>query len=714
MAGDTLVGSKLGGYRLESLLGEGTSAVVYASTAPDGTALAIKVIRASGGTGFEGRIARELKVLTRISHPNVVRLVNAGVDGGYAFFVFERAETSLQAMLDEGWRIRGRAAIELARDLLSGLAAVHAPGIVHRDVKPANVLRDASGRFMLTDFGFSRRDDAEESITATDTGVVVGTPHYLSPERWQRRPADARSDLYALGATLFHAASGRPPFEGDVRAVAQAHLRQAPPDLARVPDMPESIVRLVSRLLAKDPDGRPRDARAALDELEVPSTAPDPHRGTPSGRPDPHHPEFVSELGPNSFEPEPEPARAPAPVLFARFEHRFVQRGVLGRGGMGTVLRVLDENLSREVAMKVVSPGRLDPSSASAAFVVEARATARLEHPNVIPVHELGTDSSGRVYFVMRLVEGQTLQDRIAARDAGRPSEEHLQEHIIMLLKVVDAISFAHSKGILHCDLKPQNVMTGEFGEVYLVDWGLAQKKGTAPLVGADGKPSWFGTPAYISPEQVLGGAIDERTDVFGLGAILYAILTGGVPPYAAETRDEVLQLAREGPLTDPQQLAGGTLPPPLVAIALRALARDPAERYASAADLRAALERYLRGGLGARVVKYAAGARIVSEGEAGDAAFLITRGRCRVFKTAAGGERRVLREVGPGEVFGEIAVIRSEPRTASVEALDDVTVQVIGRDEFAKGLAYHPWLERIVQVLTERVKELDALRPGQ
>ncbi|MEZ0229851.1 MAG: cyclic nucleotide-binding domain-containing protein [Planctomycetota bacterium] len=394
----------------------------------------------------------------------------------------------------------------------------------------------------------------------------------------------------------------------------------------------------------------------------------------------------------------------------SRLEDRFSERGVLGRGGMGFVLRVFDANLERVVAMKIATPERLE-SHGAGEFVREARGTAKLEHPNVIPVHELGAYPDGRPYFVMRKIEGLSLSERIEREEPDRSPDERLQEFILILLKVCDAISYAHSRGLIHCDLKPQNIMTGSFGEVYVVDWGIARPKDAPPQRGPDGRIKWSGTPAYLAPELLRAGATgpDERTDVFGLGGILYAILTGGQAPFEGETAAESLERALVYRLDHPQTLAATALPAPLCAIALRALARDPQARYASATEMRAALESYLRGGPAAVVRHFPAGAKVFLEGERGDAAYFIAKGHCQAFRVGPNGERRVLRELGPGDVFGEMSVITAQPRTATVEATDDVTVHVIGREELAKGLAHHPGLEKIVHALTERFRELDA-----
>src|SRR5262249_32919607 len=150
--------------------------------------------------------------------------------------------------------------------------------------------------------------------------------------------------------------------------------------------------------------------------------------------------------------------------------------------------------------------------------------TAQLDHPNIVPVYELGSDPAGNRYFTMKKVDGQTLTAWISQAGASPPGPELLHEMLLAYLKICGAVALAHSRGVLHCDLKPDNVMVGPFGQVYVVDWGLAVLKVAAGDGAAPGVRS--GTPSFMSPEHVSGLPLSERTDVFGLGAILYSILT--------------------------------------------------------------------------------------------------------------------------------------------------------------------------------------------
>ena len=297
---------------------------------------------------------------------------------------------------------------------------------------------------------------------------------------------------------------------------------------------------------------------------------------------------------------------------------RYACREEIGRGGMGAVLRVWDDELRRELALKVaLTPPGGDASPATrrahSRFRQEAQVTAQLDHPGVVPVHELGVDDGGRPWFAMRLVRGRDLA-AIAALARSGAEGWTLPRAMSVLEKVCETLAFAHEKGVVHRDLKPANVMVGRFGEVYVMDWGLARASGSggeedavrtdrgeadgsSPLRTAEG--AVVGTPTYLAPEVALEGARagGPAADVYALGAMLYTLLTGELPYVrageSAATHTVLARLAR-GELTPVEELASDA-PPELVAVCEKAMARDPGERYggpaAMAGDLRAWLE---------------------------------------------------------------------------------------------------------------------------
>ena len=276
---------------------------------------------------------------------------------------------------------------------------------------------------------------------------------------------------------------------------------------------------------------------------------------------------------------------------------RYVVEGIVGRGGTGLVFRARDQELGRSVAVKILHRHLASDAQMVARFAEEARVCGRLEHPGVVPVHEMGRTADGLPFFTMKLVEGETLSRRLAAR---RSLDESRLEYIAAFEKICQIVAYAHQRGMLHMDLKPANVLVGAFGEILVTDWGFAA---TSPN-GSDGaprtpeaRPRVAGTPAYMSPEQAAGNtaAIGTHSDVFSLGAMLAVILTGS-PPYLAETPNETLLAASRGWLDDGyRRLEASGADPTLIELAKRCLSAAPADRPNDAGAVAAAVGGYLR-----------------------------------------------------------------------------------------------------------------------
>ena len=391
----------------------------------------------------------------------------------------------------------------------------------------------------------------------------------------------------------------------------------------------------------------------------------------------------------------------------------------LGRGGMGHVHAATDRNLLRRVALK-----RLDKELAREpmyrdGFIAEAQITGQLEHPNILPVHELAVSSEGIPYFTMKLVQGVGLDEWL--RDPSRlpGTRERLQDGLEIFLKVCDAVAYAHHRGVIHRDLKPENIMVASFGRVYVIDWGLARLTKTRPASGAYSQMEALGevgAPAYMSPEQARGNPadMDERSDVFGLGAVLYEIVCGQLPYGYSRNPDAILEKARQGQVVaiDRVVVRYG-VPKRLRDIVNKAIAPLPDNRYQSVVDLQKDVREFLRGGLYLPHKTFAPGSLIIREGDRGDSAYMIVSGQCRAFRTIGAEQGSVsgeetLATMGAGNVFGEMALILNEPRAASVEALDKVTVLVLDKKTMAEGLGVDGWIGSLVHALAQRFHTLE------
>ena len=286
---------------------------------------------------------------------------------------------------------------------------------------------------------------------------------------------------------------------------------------------------------------------------------------------------------------------------------RYVFDTCLARGGMGEVWLAKDMRLNREVAIKLVRAERAKESRVVNAVIQEARLTARLEHPNIVPVHDLGVTEDGRFFYTMKRVHGQSLSHILRAKAKGNArvmDDYSLPKLLSILRQVCLAVAYVHSEGVLHRDLKPSNVMIGDYGEVILIDWGLARLK-----IKRDGSDAHLrrrtelvqGTPAYMAPEQAKYGlpGTDERSDVYSLGAVLYQSLTLR-PPYRrrkSETLDAYLRRILGSTPPAPHEFGSeAQIPRDLSALTMRCMSSDPDERIQDARTLARELEMHIEG----------------------------------------------------------------------------------------------------------------------
>ncbi|HXU39313.1 MAG TPA: serine/threonine-protein kinase [Blastocatellia bacterium] len=291
----------------------------------------------------------------------------------------------------------------------------------------------------------------------------------------------------------------------------------------------------------------------------------------------------------------------------------------LGSGGMGAVYLAQDVDLGRKVAVKVMN---ISDGSLASRMMREARIVALLEHPSIVPIHDVGVLEDGRVYYAMKLVQGKRLDEFAAGADS--PSDL-----LRIFQKVCEAVAFAHARGVIHRDLKPENIMVGPFGEVLVMDWGVAKVLGERPLDSQDGLQSHgiepraiddadlvmtlplassresgdtrsgmvIGTPAYMPPEQAMGKTelLDQRSDVYALGAVLYFLLAGRAPFFESTTKTTTLEQTNRGRAARPRQM-NPRIPRAIEAVCLKAMSERREDRYASAEEVAGDIVRFLDG----------------------------------------------------------------------------------------------------------------------
>jgi serine/threonine-protein kinase len=426
---------------------------------------------------------------------------------------------------------------------------------------------------------------------------------------------------------------------------------------------------------------------------------------------------------------------------FGPLQERYVIHRHLRDGGSASVYAAYDQQLMRSVAVKRYVAGEVGDEQV-ARYWREARLTGWLAHPNIVPVYDVLPRDDGGCDLVMKLVDGETFSDRIARSMSNAHDPDVLEQHLRDLLKVCDAIDFAHSRGVVHRDIKPTNIMVGAHGEVYVMDWGIAKvvpgerSSSAPPPVGsgpsgafgqlADGasdaapdysmavptstlRGSVVGTPAYMAPEQAGSDTdgIDHRTDIFGLGAVLYEILTG-VPPYRGDTFAQVVRAARERQLIPPDERTPSRIvSPELRRVCMKAMAQEKDQRYQRVGDFASELLDILRGGGWFEIQQFQPGQVIVREGEPSESAFVLKTGHCRVVRRD-GDHEQELHLLGPGDVFGEVGLVTGQVRSATIIAKDAVQVQVISSQGMKESLARQGLVGKFLKALAGRFRDVD------
>lgn len=405
---------------------------------------------------------------------------------------------------------------------------------------------------------------------------------------------------------------------------------------------------------------------------------------------------------------------------------RYLVRRELARGGMGVINVVYDQDLRRVSAMKVMPRKLASNETRLRSFVEEARLTAQLEHPNIVPIHDIGLHPETRTpFYAMKLIEGQPFNEILDMLAQASPEERdaYPRESLLDIFRSVClAVAYAHSRGVIHRDIKPDNVMVGRFGEVQLMDWGLAKYVGAdedeaEPVRAVDPFSAELtqdgiikGSPAYMAPEQACGDIerIDERTDIFLLGATLYHICVY-CPPYVGETLMDMVAKAELCDHPIPRDVhPDGKLPAALEQIILKAMSPVKENRYQSVEELIAEIDAFRNGRRVCIRRFFNPGEHLIRAGGRERDTFIIIAGTVEVFRVMDGRDVCIA-ALGPGDIVGEMAAISKDARSANVVAKTATDTLSIPHESITDELEkMPPWLGQIMLSLADRVRRLD------
>ena len=541
-----------GALQVIELIGRGAFGDVYRAWDPRlDREVALKLIRPDdvdrGGRG--AAVIEEGRLQARVRHSGVITIYGADRIEGLVGLWMELIEgDTLEADLRARGPFPAEEVVRIGVELCEAVGAVHEAGLLHRDVKAQNVMRDAGGRLVLSDFGTGQAlEDGTPSGEPLTPGGMAGTPLYLAPELFERQAATRQSDLYSLGVLLYHLATGSYPVGG--RTVAE--LRAAHRAGRRTPlgkhrgDLPERVARAIERSIHHEAEQR----QASIADLQRELAGSDALR------------DATGAIG----------SRIGAYQLTA----------LVGEGDVGPVYRARDRTHSREVALRVLSEAFTDDPNQLARFGRETELLTSLRHPNIAQVYGLEA-AEGATVLIRELVDGPTLADRIA--HGAIPPDEALP----IARQIGDALDAAHGLGILHRDLQPANIGVRDDGTVKVLDFGLTDHVGLH-LGGASIDPAaaiasgvLTRTAAYLSPEQADGQAADRRSDVWAFGCVLYEMLTGR-RAFAGETVFDALAAVRTQGV-DLDALPTDTSPA-IRRLVRRCLERAPVRRLRDIAD---------------------------------------------------------------------------------------------------------------------------------
>ncbi|MGE0432221.1 MAG: protein kinase [Planctomycetota bacterium] len=559
------VGTRLGRFSLDEVLGEGSTSVTYrAFHTALGVPVAVKVFkRRSQAPGAANQFVREARLLARIDHPAIVRVIDVDHDGGMPYIVFEYVGAmTLEEAITAFGPLDARRVARFGARLAAGLSTAHKLGVLHRDIKPANILVRKDGQSKLADFGLALLGDSDREAR----GQIVGTPAYMAPEVVvQSETIDHRADMYSLGATLFHAAVGHPPFpRGDVTQMLLAHVNDEPHDVyALDPFFDQELSDIILRLLSKRPDERYRTWDEVHDAFAISHV----YQGKSA----------------RNWATTTSSVMGPQVVAGMVVAERFRTEEFVSSEAASVTYRAQDLHGNRPVYLRFLRAEVFRQSpDALAEIEQDVRRASRLRHSGVLHTEPL-VQLDSMPTLVMDYFDGEPLSRRI--RSASRPISLDVAMHIIQQLS--EALAAGHQAGLVHSGIQPQSVLLDAGNRVKVAGFGLARLTGHYRTTQSG---VMLGPLDYISPEQCQGQATDQRSDVYSFGCVAYELLTGRAP-FFGEPVLSALQAHVEKPPRPLRELER-RLPESVEQIVMRCLAKAPADRFQNMGEVSRAFAR--------------------------------------------------------------------------------------------------------------------------
>lgn len=594
---DPYIGKIFGGCRLVGKVGSGAVGVVYLAQhlrldRPVAVKLLAKGLEAQ--EELRQRFLMEGRILAQLEHPNIVRIYDLGEEHDQLFLIlhFIDGETLEKRLRTKG-KLSEEETVQIFLKVLAGLSHVHRNGLVHRDLKPQNIMLSSEQSVFLMDFSVAQLTALPFRLTMS--GTILGTPYFMAPEQIEGKRGDHRMDLYSVGMSMYVSLTGTHPFLSGT--LIETLKRQLNEEALPPKEVDPELAKIVYHLTRQDPEKRPPNCETVIESLskwlaQYRHTQTDQKKKTKLPAQSPQKISFdleqvFLEEDENSFISVSkvklvEKIRSLTTIGDYRLEKE------MGEGQWGIVYQVRHLETNQIFAMKILT--RLTDTTALERFHQEIQACAKLSHPNLVQF-QYSSSEHGFHYFVMEYVNGVPLSKKISEKNLS------IRESLRIILACLKGLGYAHSQGILHRDIKPENILLDSHLTPKIADFGIARdltQEQVETRITQEGMI--LGTPAYMPVEQVMGlsNRIDFRSDLYSVAACLYEMVTYHHPFEAGNMQQLFYRICNREPQV-PSKLN------PLVhrdldTILLKGLSKDKRARYQSAEEFAIDIERFLDG----------------------------------------------------------------------------------------------------------------------